>query len=133
MKRLFSTALLIFSPWLCSSLYAHSIPMCPKIKFQQNQSSWAGHYYLNGVMELGSELLLQADGTFKWYLAYGALDQFAEGTWWQNKECIGLKADPKYQDLMIFPKYLAIDENHLNVVWDDGTQQGNYIQAKRPD
>lgn len=33
-------------------------------------------------MELGSELLLQADGTFKWYLAYGALDQFAEGTWW---------------------------------------------------
>jgi len=52
----------------------------------------------------------------KWYLAYGALDQFAEGTWWQNKECIGLKADPKYQDLMIFPKYLAIDENHLNVV-----------------
>ena len=133
MKKLFSAVLLIFSPWVCSPLYASSIPMCPQIKFQKSQSSWAGHYYLNGVMELGSELLLQADGTFKWYLAYGALNQVAEGTWWQNKECIGLKVDPKYQDLMIFPKYLAIDENNLNVIWEDGTQQGSYIQAKRPD
>lgn len=41
----------------------------------------AGHYYLRGVMETGSELMLQPDGRFQWYLVYGALDLFAEGRW----------------------------------------------------
>ncbi|WP_375195782.1 hypothetical protein [Sphingobium sp.] len=41
----------------------------------------AGHYYLRGVMETGSELMLHPDGRFQWYLVYGALDLFAEGRW----------------------------------------------------
>lgn len=41
----------------------------------------AGHYYLQGVMETGSELLLRPDGHFQWYISYGAVDQNAEGTW----------------------------------------------------
>lgn len=41
----------------------------------------AGHYYLRGVMETGSELMLREDGRFQWYLVYGALDLFAEGRW----------------------------------------------------
>lgn len=41
----------------------------------------AGHYVLNGVMETGSELMLERDGRFHWYLIYGALDLFAEGRW----------------------------------------------------
>lgn len=40
-----------------------------------------GHYYLNGVMEVGSELLLKSDGSFEFYLAYGALDQYGKGCW----------------------------------------------------
>ncbi|TGV77628.1 hypothetical protein EN788_67460, partial [Mesorhizobium sp. M2D.F.Ca.ET.145.01.1.1] len=32
----------------------------------------AGHYYLRGVMEVGSELLLKKDGSFEFMLAYGA-------------------------------------------------------------
>ena len=40
-----------------------------------------GHYYLNGVMEVGSELLLKPDGRFEFYLAYGALDQYGKGCW----------------------------------------------------
>jgi hypothetical protein len=40
-----------------------------------------GHYYLNGVMEVGSELLLKGDGSFEFYLAYGALDQYGKGCW----------------------------------------------------
>jgi hypothetical protein len=40
-----------------------------------------GHYYLNGVMEVGSELLLKPDGSFEFYLAYGALDQYGKGCW----------------------------------------------------
>ncbi len=42
---------------------------------------FAGHYYLHGVMETGSELLLKKDGSFGWYLAVGALDQTADGQW----------------------------------------------------
>lgn len=41
----------------------------------------AGHYYLNGVMEVGSELLLRPDGSFEFMLAYGANDQYGKGCW----------------------------------------------------
>lgn len=129
MKILFSTILLMLSPLVCSSVYSHMIPTCPQIKSQQNQSSLAGRYYLNGVMELGSELLLQADGTFQWYLAYGALDQYAEGKWWNNTNCIGLRPDPQFKDLMIFPNYLKIEDQKLNVIWQDGSSHGSYQRA----
>ena len=41
----------------------------------------AGHYYLQGVHEVGSELLLHPDGRFEYFLAYGAYDEQATGTW----------------------------------------------------
>ena len=44
-------------------------------------ASRVGHYYLNGVMEVGSELLLKPDGSFEFMLAYGALDQYGKGCW----------------------------------------------------
>ncbi|OBV40212.1 hypothetical protein [Janthinobacterium psychrotolerans] len=40
-----------------------------------------GHYYLQGVTEVGSELLLKKDGKFEWMLAYGNVDQQASGDW----------------------------------------------------
>jgi len=53
-----------------------------------------GHYYLNGVMETGSELLLKPDGRFQWMMAYGALDQFAQGRWQRDGERVLLQSDP---------------------------------------
>ncbi len=45
----------------------------------------------------------QPDGKFKWMLAVGSLDQYAEGTWWKNGGCIGLKPEAKFKkDLSIF-------------------------------
>jgi hypothetical protein len=41
----------------------------------------AGHYILQGVMEVGSELLLKSDGSFEYMLAYGAADYWGKGTW----------------------------------------------------
>jgi hypothetical protein len=41
----------------------------------------AGHYYLEGVREVGSELLLRPNGTFEFMLAYGALDESGAGAW----------------------------------------------------
>ena len=40
-----------------------------------------GHYYLRGVMEVGSELVLKQDGQFTWTLSYGNTDQQANGAW----------------------------------------------------
>ncbi|QGP80064.1 hypothetical protein GL174_00105 [Sphingobium sp. CAP-1] len=52
----------------------------------------ARHYYLQGVMETGSELLLRPDGRFQWYLVVGALDLFAEGRWREEGDAILLTA-----------------------------------------
>ncbi|AYA70281.1 hypothetical protein CDG62_04980 [Acinetobacter sp. WCHA55] len=103
---------------------------CQEVKFLDSAQAWAGHYYLHGVMEVGSELLLEPNGKFKWYLAVGSLDQYAEGTWWKNGDCIGLKALPKYsKQLEIFPNRLDVEESHLSVTWMGGRQDGTYIRA----
>ena len=52
----------------------------------------AGHYYLHGVMEVGSELLLKADGRFQYMLAYGALDELASGCWTRHGGVVTLYA-----------------------------------------
>jgi len=41
----------------------------------------SGHYYLQGVMEVGSELLLKDDGSYQWFMSYGAVDQSSKGSW----------------------------------------------------
>ena len=61
-------------------------------------SSHAGHYYLRGVMETGSELMLHPDGRFQWYLVYGALDLFAEGRW-QEKDGALILTSEKSKDV----------------------------------
>ncbi len=53
-------------------------------------TKFAGHYYLNGVMETGSELLLKPDGSFAWYLSVGSLDQNADGRWVRDGDFIVL-------------------------------------------
>lgn len=53
----------------------------------------AGHYYLSGVREVGSELLLKPDGSFQWMLVYGAADHSAQGRWWRNGDCVGMAGE----------------------------------------
>lgn len=43
----------------------------------------AGHYYLQDVMEMGSELLLRTDGSFEAGMVYGSADGYAKGNWTQ--------------------------------------------------
>lgn len=61
-----------------------------------------GHYYLSGVMETGSELHLRADGTFEWYISYGAVDQFARGRWARKGAEVVLTADARDRSLPLF-------------------------------
>jgi hypothetical protein len=52
----------------------------------------AGHYILQGVMEVGSELLLKSDGTFEYGLTYGAADYWAKGNWRHENNCVVLNS-----------------------------------------
>ncbi|TCV97780.1 hypothetical protein EC912_101797 [Luteibacter rhizovicinus] len=49
-----------------------------------------GHYYLEGVMEVGSELLLRPDGNFEYALSAGAMDLAAHGCWSRTGERVTL-------------------------------------------
>jgi hypothetical protein len=66
-------------------------------KSQEGQRAAAqaitGHYYLQGVMETGSELLLDTPDRFQWYLSYGALDLYAAGTWHREGSVVLLRSE----------------------------------------
>jgi hypothetical protein len=69
----------------------------------------AGHYEMHGVMEVGSELLLKADGQFQYMLAYGALDELASGCWTRHGGLVTLYAD-KFETSMEDPmKFNRLD------------------------
>lgn len=53
----------------------------------------AGHYVLQGVREVGSELLLRPDGGFEYMLAYGAADYAARGKWKKDGNVVVLTSD----------------------------------------
>lgn len=87
-------------PWLLVALLAASVPapaaetMPPTdAAAAAERARYAGHYYLEGVMEVGSELLLKPDGRFEWMLSYGAVDQQAEGQWESTAGGIVLQRD----------------------------------------
>ncbi|MBC2670321.1 hypothetical protein ACFOON_17245 [Novosphingobium piscinae] len=75
-------------------------------------SALVGHYYLSGVRETGSELVLGADGRFAWFLSYGALDQTAEGTWRREGDAVILAADPPDRSK---PLFAALDREDWSV------------------
>ncbi len=79
-------------------LFAVSAPAAAQ-SAEQNKR-FVGHYYLSGVMETGSELLLKPDGTYEWILMYGSMDQTSQGKWSiengeGNKQYVILKARDK--------------------------------------
>ncbi|NRR32541.1 hypothetical protein HSX11_20440 [Oxalobacteraceae bacterium] len=45
------------------------------------QPKLVGHYYLSGVREVGAEILLRPNGKFQYSMAYGAVDEYAQGSW----------------------------------------------------
>jgi hypothetical protein len=47
----------------------------------QTVQSLAGEYYLQGVMETASGILLNPDGSFEFFYSYGAVDREGKGTW----------------------------------------------------
>lgn len=78
------------------------VPSGPPADVGTPDASLAGHYYLSGVMETGSELLLKADGQFEWYISIGAMDQVAKGRWGRTAETVTLATDVPLADAPLF-------------------------------
>ncbi len=61
-----------------------------------------------------------------------ALDQYAEGSWWKNGDCIGLKPEAKFKKgLSIFPESLTISDKSLDAIWDGGRQQAHIARLNK--
>ena len=74
-----------------------AIAIAPATLVAQSGSA-AGHYVLEGVMEVGSELLLKPDGQFEFMLAYGAADYWAKGSWRADKDAVVLNSAGKKEE-----------------------------------
>ena len=99
-----------------------------------NTASLAGHYYLEGIMETGSELLLREDGRFQWYFSYGALDLAAEGRLQREDDHVVLlpdvfQAPPQYPETEFERMQLRIDGKDLVPAWpwEEGAERGRYV------
>ena len=82
--------------WLYAALMPIAVPVQaqPPATLQETAGDVRGHYYLQGLRETGSELLLDDDGAFQWYLVYGALDLFAQGHWSREGNQVTLISQP---------------------------------------
>lgn len=82
-----------------------------------------GRYYLQGAMEMGSELFLRNDGSFEAAISFGSIDGYAKGNWSQAEQRLTLHRQTygmALQDdlgqlfdgmvLHIHPNCLAIEE-----------------------
>ncbi len=85
----------------------------------------AGHYYLEGVMETGSELLLLPDHRFQWYLSYGAMDLDATGHWSSDGNKVTLTAETKGDERPVFDK-LELEAAPDGSLHRAGDTQGAY-------
>ncbi len=60
---------------------------------EANSSDLVGRYYLQGAMEMASELLLKEDGTFASQIVYGSAQGHAKGIWRVEGDAVLLQND----------------------------------------
>lgn len=85
--------------------------------------SVAGRYRLTGVQDAASELELTADGRFRYYLAYGALDEMAEGVWRREGSQVLLTTQPQPVPPLFLLKNATRREGEglfVNIIGPDG-------------
>ncbi|CAG4997929.1 hypothetical protein DYBT9275_01884 [Dyadobacter sp. CECT 9275] len=62
-------------------LAIHGTTLAIKGFSQIPTDSLAGEYYLQGVMETATAILLKPDSTFEYFYSYGAVDRQGQGLW----------------------------------------------------
>ena len=85
----------------------------------------SGHYYLEGIHEVGSELLLMPDGRFQYFLAYGAYNENATGDWRVDGDLIILNTSGGYTPPSFTLKQSSIKpEQPLTILVKDRNERG---------
>jgi hypothetical protein len=97
-----------FSSLLACAVLAWPFPTSAA---DQAAPSLPGHYYLQGVMETGSELLLKKDGTFEWMLSYGNADEQASGEWRVAGDTLTLVAGNGGKE----PQFRVFEESEMRI------------------
>ena len=97
-----------FSSLLACAAFIFSAPASAA---EPAASSLPGHYYLQGVMEVGSELLLKEDGKFEWMLSYGNTDEQASGEWRAAGDLVTLEAGNGGKE----PQFRVFEEEEMRI------------------
>jgi hypothetical protein len=97
MKRLSSAILAVFLP-----LTAYS-----------ESDTVSGQYYLVNQMETASQMLLSPDHTFQWWMAIGAADYRANGTWRRDGDHVIIETE-KTPALTGSPKLIPFNAEQAN-------------------
>ena len=87
--------------WTRTLVFAVMLASAGAPAIAQDTAAVAGSYCLTGVQEVGSCMRLSPDGTFEYFLAYGAYDERSEGTWKQEKG-EGIVTTPAYDKKPMF-------------------------------
>lgn len=80
-----------------------------------------GHYYLEGITEVGSELLLKPNGKFEWMLSYGNTDRQATGDWQLVGDEVTLESGDDGKE----PQFRVFAESETRI--KKGAQPGTWI------
>lgn len=112
-------------------LFVLSAVLLPAFGLQAaEQPSFVGRYYLQGVREAGSELVLRTDGSYSWMLAYGNQDHLSEGRWSRQGDRIVLTATlPTATGSLVW-----FDTKQKKIPWsfeaEQALQEQRYLQQR---
>ncbi|GAB4025897.1 hypothetical protein [Spirosoma koreense] len=89
-----------------------------------------GEYYLRGVREVGSGIKLNADSTFEFFFAYGALDRAGSGTWTLQGDQLVLNSRPRPPKDFALVTSRTVPGNKLTIrIVDPNVQLLRYVEC----
>jgi hypothetical protein len=97
---------------------------------QSTKKSIPGEYYLSGVREVGSGIKLNADSTFEFFFAYGALDRAGQGRWKQQGNQLILTSRPRPAKDFALVTSRTVPGNQLTIrIVDPNKQVLRYVES----
>lgn len=95
-----------------------------------DQQSLVGEYYLAGVPEMASGFNLNADNSFQFFLAYGALDRYGSGEWKEDQGRIVFQSKPwSGKDFALIESKTVEDDAIVIKITDANEQVLRHVRA----
>jgi hypothetical protein len=89
-----------------------------------------GEYYLEGVMETASGLLIKPDSTFEFFYSYGALDRGGKGKWTLKDGMLILDSEARPEkDFALISSKKTADKNITIRIVEKNTNLLRYVEC----